>query len=448
MIECKDLTFPKEKPLLENVNLSFEAEKIHVITGASGSGKTTLLHLINGIVPHINPMAIEGQVLFKGKDIGDVPVDYRSQWISTVFQNPKTQFYAIDSTDEMAFALENRNIPPDEIRERIYTMTDILHMTPLLNRNLFHLSGGEKQLVAIASVAIMEGDVVLFDEPSASLDGNHMALFRECLAYLKAQKKTVIIAEHRLHFLMDIADTLTVLENGQAYTYNQERFTADLVERHHLRCFSLPEDEHTPLLLTDSIQESAGFIQGAGFTCPYKDARMPEVFQLPKGINYLVGENGAGKTTFLNHLAGLVKKCGDLYLAGEKIENPTEHMAMVFQHAGTQLFAASVAEELAMVCQKAEEVEALMQDLRLEHRRDAHPQSLSGGEKQRLALGKALCLPREVLLLDEPTSGLCRSNMENLAQLLQTRGNRFETILIVTHDKELIHTLPGKIYTL
>ena len=159
MLKLNHFSLTYDQPILEDINLSFKPGEITVLTGSSGCGKSSLLKAINGVIPYFQPAKLSGDMTYDGKDLLDLDMAKRSQVVASVFQNPKTQFYAVNSTDEMAFALENRNIPAKDIFERINYYTDLLEMQDLLDCDIFTLSGGEKQLLAITSVACMDNDI-------------------------------------------------------------------------------------------------------------------------------------------------------------------------------------------------------------------------------------------------------------------------------------------------
>ncbi len=171
MLSIKGLTVKFENdPILQNINLDVRKGEVAVITGCSGSGKSTLIKVLNGVIPFFENAEVEGSVQYDEVEFLEQDISERSKFVSTVFQNPKTQFYCTNSTDEIAFALENRGIPREEILQRINYYCDFLHTSDLLDRQIFQLSGGEKQLIAVNSVACMEQEIYLFDEPSSSLD--------------------------------------------------------------------------------------------------------------------------------------------------------------------------------------------------------------------------------------------------------------------------------------
>ena len=191
MLEFKDFGLDyedvdkKSYKILENVNINFEKGSVNVITGESGSGKSSIIKAINGIIPEIDKAKLSGKIELDGKNLVDMTIADRSKFISTVFQNPKNQFYAVNSLDEIAFALENRNVERDEIFQIIDRYSNILGTEKLLDKDLLKLSGGQKQLVAITSVAVLDNDIYVFDEPSASLDKKAIEKLANVIKILK-----------------------------------------------------------------------------------------------------------------------------------------------------------------------------------------------------------------------------------------------------------------------
>lgn len=171
--------------ILENVNLNFKPGEVTVITRHSGTGKSSLLKVINGIIPEYDCGDVKGDVLYKDKSLLGMSILERSKFISTVFQNPKTQFYCINSTDELAFQLENRCIERNLILDKIHYYSDVLGSKDLLDKNIFELSGGEKQLIAITASGISENEIILLDEPSSSLDYESIKNLKRAIIELK-----------------------------------------------------------------------------------------------------------------------------------------------------------------------------------------------------------------------------------------------------------------------
>ncbi len=234
MLELKDINLSYgDKKILEDINVSFAEGTVSVISGASGSGKSSLIKLLNGVIPQFVNADVKGGIIIDEEDISQKDVAARSDFISTVFQNPKSQFYSINTTDEIVFALENRNLPKDEIVDTVREYTEILGTKKLLDRDIFKLSGGEKQLVAITAVACMKQKVYIFDEPSASLDIDAIKRLKSAIKILKELGKIIIIVEHRLYYLKDILDKLYTIEDAKLIEL--ESIDEESIKIHNLR---------------------------------------------------------------------------------------------------------------------------------------------------------------------------------------------------------------------
>lgn len=433
--------------IFDNINLTFEKGTINVITGKSGSGKSSIIKVINGIIPEITDAKITGELKYDTDNLLEKDITTRSNIISTVFQNPKNQFYAVNSLDEIAFALENRNVPREEIIEKIDKYSRILETEDLLGKDLLKLSGGEKQLVAINSVAVMDNEVYIFDEPSASLDKASIKKLAKILDILKSQNKIIIIAEHRLYYLKNILDKLIVIENKKVISYDKNSLDNSVIKRHNLRTLEdiKEEDFQKKILfnknLFDKNYEEKSFVC-KNFHCKYKESDN-EVFDFSisfdSKIYFIIGENGIGKTSFIRNLCGLNKKQrGEIYYKGEIIKNHGKHISLVMQDVNYQLFTDSVYSEISIVTDDGNLKEKTLKEFFLWDKRDLHPQSLSGGEKQRLLLALAKASPKKIVILDEPTSGLCLENMKNLVRVIKEMKEDNKIVIIVTHDYEFI----------
>lgn len=453
MLEFKDFTISYDGPILEEVNLRFEPGQITVISGSSGSGKSSLLKAINGIIPHFQPAELMGSLIYKGQELQELDLAQRSRFISTVFQNPKTQFYAINSTDEMAFALENRNLPREEILERIDYYTELLGMKQLLDRDIFTLSGGEKQLLAITSIACMDNAIYMFDEPSSSLDRDAIERLREVLLKLKSLGKTIIIAEHRLYYLREIMDQFVLLEGNRATSYLPEELDAAFIGQHQLRSLSRIEKADLQVLdyqvkqMTDKNFDSNQALVAQDYLYSYGRKQIFDMnLSLNQGIHFIIGQNGVGKSTFLRSLCGLIKSFkGQTFFHGLVVKPSYDWIGMVMQDVNYQLFTESVWSEISIVSDDAAAKQAALAQVGLLDKKDRHPQSLSGGEKQRLLLAMAKVSDKPIIILDEPTSGLCRPQMDQMIKNLHQMVQAGKLVILVTHDYELIHNCGGHI---
>lgn len=196
-----------------------------LLCGKSGCGKTTITRLLNGMIPAFFDGDLKGAVSLCGEPIAELPLHQLAGRVGSVFQNPRTQFYTTNTTSEIAFGCENLGLPVEDIEKRIRRTARDLQIESLLDRNIFGLSGGEKQIIAFASIYAMNPDVYVLDEPSANLDMAAIRRVRDILTVLKAQGKTIVIAEHRIYYLKDLADRVLYFENGRLAA---ERTMADL----------------------------------------------------------------------------------------------------------------------------------------------------------------------------------------------------------------------------
>lgn len=465
MIECKNVCFSyysnregdqklQHDGTLKNISCTIADGSFVLLCGASGCGKTTITRLFNGLIPHYYEGELSGQILLDGKECKDLSLFDISKKVGSVFQNPRSQFFNVDTTSEMAFGAENHGLPKQEIRNRVRRVAEQLNITGLLERSIFSLSGGEKQKIACGSAAVIEPEIFVFDEPSSNLDVSAIEELRELLKILKKQGKTVIIAEHRLYYLYDLADRVLYLKDGEIKgDYTGEEFIAipEFVrEQMGLRPLTLLRLKHTA-----PIKRTAGNplweMRGFHFSYPKsgREALRIEKAMLASGsVTAVIGHNGAGKTTFSRCLCGLEKHCkGNLQKGGVQY-NRKQRMKLcyiVMQDVNHQLFTESVSEEVIISMPKAtmtsednSRVDAVLEEMDLLDLRGCHPMGLSGGQKQRVAIATAIASERPVILFDEPTSGLDLFHMKQVADAMNRLAESGKTVVVVTHDPEFI----------
>lgn len=271
--------------------------------------------------------------------------------VGSVFQNPRTQFFNVDTDSEIAFGMENEAVPQERMERCVVETAKALRIENLLGRNIFALSGGEKQKIAFASVYAMEPEIYLLDEPSSNLDMTALGALREHLRLIKSQGKTVIIAEHRLHYLTDVADRIIYLENGSiAGDWTPEQFRLLSAEKRQsmgLRALDLHEDK--PMCAAAPKQLPVLELQNVSLAYKKQPVLCDISLQAAPGdVIAVVGHNGAGKTTFSRALCGLHKETSGSYLWNGNSQKPKERMKrsyMVMQDVNYQLFAESVEAE-------------------------------------------------------------------------------------------------------
>ena len=248
MIEIKNVTFHYaglEQAGLSDINLTVPAGECVLLCGASGCGKTTITRLINGLIPHYYKGELTGEVKVNGKEIGQQEMYSLAGLVGSVFQNPRSQFFSVDTDGEITFGLENIGLPKEEILARKENVLNDLNLRDLMNRSLFDLSGGEKQKIACGSVAALFPEIIILDEPSSNLDWDSIRDLSEMMKIWKQQGKTIIISEHRLWYLKDIIDRAVYLEKGRIIReWNRETFcllTEEELASYELRPIHLEE---------------------------------------------------------------------------------------------------------------------------------------------------------------------------------------------------------------
>lgn len=462
MIELKNVSFryrsEESTELYENslhqINLKVRKGEILLLTGPSGCGKTTILRLINGLIPQFYHGDLSGEILVNEESISGRELYETALSTGMVFQNPRTQFYNVDTTGELAFGCENQGLPAEEIYKRIDATVAHFQMKDLMDRNIFHLSDGEKQKIACASVNVSGAEIILLDEPSANLDHASTLMLRGLISRWKADGKTVIAAEHRIAYLWDLIDRAVIMRQGRILKELSGKEKDSLTVR-ELREMGLRTSQmEDPLEISlPAAEEDDALITLKDFHFSYGGEKK-EIVNIPSlsvaqgKITAIVGENGAGKTSLLNCICGLEKRCRGTLTYKGKVYGAKDRKKLVFmvmQDTGNQLFTESVLEEILISLPKEtrnekDEAVSILRNLDLDAYKDRHPQSLSGGQKQRLAIACAIASGREILLLDEPTSGLDYAHMEETARLLKRLQNTGTTILVVTHDSELIRS--------
>ena len=482
-------TYPKqEAPALQNVSLSVRQGDFVVLCGESGCGKTTLLRLLKReLAPHGSR---EGEILYKGVPEGELDEKTAACDIGFVMQNPEAQVVTDKVWHELAFGLENMGISTPVIRRRVGEMASFFGISDWFRRKTSELSGGQKQLLNLASVMVMQPQVLILDEPTAQLDPIAASEFIGTLQKLnKELGLTILLVEHRLEEVFPIADRVAVMEKGRLLFCEPPRVVGEklrALRENHNMLLGLPSavrifgglDVNAPCPLT--VRDGRNFLEGHfRADCPvlehppYKpdpdialelknvwfryERDLPDVlrgvtFSVHRGeIFSILGGNGTGKTTTLSVLSGQNRAYkGKVLIEGRKIKEYSggslyrRCLALLPQNPQTVFLKPAVREDLREVCkameltdaEAKERIEALAQLLGIGHLLDKHPYDLSGGEQQKAALVKVLLLEPKILLLDEPTKGIDAYSKHTLGGILQSLKARGVTIVLVTHDVE------------
>ena len=219
MVDIRHVDFSyhgeEEHGSLHQIDFQVRPGECVLLCGKSGCGKTTVTKLINGLIPHFNDGDLSGNTIVDDMVVSETPMYQLSEKVGSVFQNPKSQFFNIDSDSELAFGLENNGVAPAMIRQRVEKTVRDLHIEHLRHRDIFSMSGGEKQILAFASVYAMNPEIYVLDEPSANLDRASTLILGEQLKHIKEQGKSIVIAEHRLYYLTDIIDRAVFIVDGK-----------------------------------------------------------------------------------------------------------------------------------------------------------------------------------------------------------------------------------------
>lgn len=397
--------------ILKKIDLEVKPGSCTVLTGFSGSGKSSLLRLCNGLIPHLYKGKLDGRIEAAGIDITASDFVDIGERVATVFQNPRTQFFAIDTTSEIAFGLENYGMPREEILRRIADAATATGSQHLLERNIFKLSGGEKQLIACASAVAREPRLFLFDEPTSNLSQVAIKTFAKVLQRLVHAGHTVLVAEHRLHYLREIADRIIYLRDGKIVgDHTAKEFWAlppETITRYGWRSLHTPNLSGMPVNHTNtpvkngtnpntattdsnakSIAAAAALAEATGLPAE-RHASAPKTvatstrststpknsetqgltlkelrysygnkhvlniphLHIPRGqVIAIMGENGAGKSTLANVLTGIYRAKGTIKLDGKKTGAAARRQKsyVVMQDVHRQLFANSVNAEVTL----------------------------------------------------------------------------------------------------
>ena len=483
--EIKNLTFSypgSSAKTLSGVNFSVEKGEYVVLCGASGSGKTTLLrHLKSVLTPYGQR---SGEILFDGKPLDSVSQLEQAAKIGFVMQDPDDQIVTDKVWHELAFGLESVGTDPKTMRLRVAEMASYFGIQSWFHKDVATLSGGQKQLLNLASIMAMQPEVLILDEPTSQLDPIAASDFLNTVRKINIELgTTIVITEHRLEDIYHAADRVVVMERGCVAANGDPRTVGGLLRRQGspmlaalptpVRVFFSADGEGTcPLTvregrtwltktfadrkLTDTEPEMEPVMTtGEAPALKLKEVWFryekdsPDVLQsmdltVPKGSMFaIVGGNGAGKSTTLKTIAGICKPYrGSVEIFGKNIKKYKagelfrDCVGVLPQDPKSLFVKRTVREELEEMNGEGEKIREIAELCQISHLMDNHPYDLSGGEQQRTALAKVLLTEPRLLLLDEPTKGLDNFFKIRLAEMLCKLKERGITIVMVSHDVE------------
>ena len=440
----------RKTPALSQTNGIVERGKFIVLCGASGCGKTTLIRVLNHLVPDFYHGSMDGYCRIHGCDMKNLSISETGLMASTVFQNPQTQFFTLNTSSELAFGLENQGTDYNTMRQMVDDTFQSFGLEKLQNRNVNKLSAGEKQLTALMAASIMGTEIILLDEPTANLDLESIELLKRCLQNLKAQGKTIIISEHRLYFLRDIADTFWYMQKGRIV----RQFTAETfcnMSSIELAKLSLRLSDVDELSYSTSVKREGKLtFRASGIQFSYcKRKSVLKNINLSSEIGYItgiLGRNGCGKTSLGKVLTGIYKSPGAVFHINGKVVSRKELLAsslFVMQEHELQFFSETVLDEICSgnpAVRESVEMHRWMERMGLWYIRDRDPVSLSGGQMQKMALLQACFSGRRILVFDEPSAGMDYDSLQCCRELMREVA-KDSIIFIITHDPELLSGL-------
>ena len=434
VVEGKNISFEYRDSLegIQNVNFVLQPGEVILVTGNSGSGKSTFLKCLNGLIPRVVEGKLEGEILLNHQNTKDMSMAEISRHISSVFQNPRSQFFTTNTTSELVFSMENYGLDKAVMEERIQKVCALLQIQYLLNRDIFQLSGGERQMVAIASAMMMGQQIILLDEPSANLDYHNTYVFRGLVEKLKQEGYTVLIADHRFYYLSGLINRVFLFDDGKMQIFDSEQaFKESSYDTRSFDLFAMNIPFQTACEKKEKVLSLVDI--------SYKDILQDiTVDFFTNEVTAIIGTNGVGKTTLARIL------CKSISCTHGKIIG--EIPFYIMQDADYQLFGTSVQAELEIADHKIKQkdIQDVMDYFQLTKYADTHPFSLSGGQKQRIQVALGILSNRKVIIFDEPTSGLDLLSMRRVAREIQELKKK-ACVIVISHDYEFIRHISDRV---
>lgn len=501
LFKIKDLSFqyPEQNEYtLESINLSIKPGDFVIVFGESGSGKTTLLKMLKPeLTPHGNKT---GTIYYKGQELDKLEQRTIASEIGYVMQKPDVQIVTEKVWHELAFGLENLGVDPSVIRSRVGEIANYFGINAWFHKKTTDLSGGQKQLLNLASILVMQPEVLILDEPTSQLDPIASSNFINTLEKINRDFGiTIVIVEHRLEEILSLADQVILLEKGKVLLTGTAKGIGNelkQIDENHRMLHAMPTASKvyyglnfrgdSPLtvregkrFLTENFtsvielpKKSEKVSKYENIVIELKDVWFRYERNLPDivtGTNIkiyegevvsILGGNGSGKTTLINIMSGQLRAYrGKVLIKGKKIQKYSgkelykHNIAVLPQDPQTVFLKSTVYEdylEISKVINYTKEkfdklVNDIVNKLNIHHLLEKNPFDLSGGEQQKVALGKVLLLQPKILFLDEPTKGMDAFSKDQLLDVIKRLQKEGLTILIVTHDIEFAAVVSNRV---
>ncbi len=475
-IENLSFSYPSGEQVLKNINLELD-KGFFSLVGASGCGKSTLCLTLNGLIPQEISGKLEGKVLINGKDTQKYMIKDLATEVGIIFQNPESQLFSLCAEDEIAFGPGNLGLPWEEVKKRVSNILKGLNIEYLRNKSPEEMSSGEKQKIAIASVLAMNPKILVLDEPTANLDPKSSEEIFKILKEI-SKEKLIFLTEHDIDKIARYSDEVAVMHEGKIVMIGQPK---EIINEKLSEYIYPPKIVRLglklgikPLFLT--AEEMASSIKLKKVPDFLKKAQkhkdiIIEIKNLSfeysknqpilKNINLniykgeflaIVGANGSGKTTLALHFNGLLKPSkGSVIVNGvntkkTKVSKLAKSVGYVFQNPDQQIFEDNLVREIGFGVKNlginiedvSEKVNEVIKYTGLRKYKTQDPFSLSLGQKRRVTIASILAMEPQVIILDEPSTGLDLRTTENIMNLVRSLNKSGHTIIMITHDMELV----------
>ena len=476
----------KGENVLRDVSLSIEEGAVTAIVGKSGCGKTTLASLLSGVIPGvISSGVMEGRAEMT-----------RPAFIGLVTQSPESQLFGYTVEDAVSFGLENQNIPREDIEKRLSDVLELLHISHLRRRVVERLSGGQKQAVCIASVLVMQPELLVLDEPVSSLDPKGKALVQDILTSLRQAGQSVVILDQFIDWCADCVDHVIGMDEGRiVFEGTLPKFLKDSGLQEQLgvtvpapaELYHLEKTAHPDFPICINVKELGQKLRGRIKEGPAESGAAPSAeageiclevrhlrhcygdFEALSDVNAqfrrgtvttILGQNGTGKTTFVHHINGLLKPTsGDILIdgksiAGYSVAELSRKAALVFQNPDQMLFADTAAEEIGFSRKQhgnpmgETEAVSLLKEAGMEGLAKAFPLNLSMGQKHMLTILGAAASGAEIVIFDEPTLGMDLAMKRYLSVLIDRLRRRGVCVILISHELSFVCEVSDRILLL